>query len=91
MNNFMYTVINADVPVKHVGESIQIYANFVITRAVVTGPNAHIVVSALISVQCVMQRSDIRAICQVIEEYIVVTAFIPVHRVIRHLLQRAIS
>jgi hypothetical protein len=58
MNNFMYTVVNADIPVIYIGVSIHIHVKCPIGHSV----NRYIAVSALVIVMCVIRHSVTRAI-----------------------------
>jgi hypothetical protein len=66
MNNFMYTVLNAEIPVIYKGVSVHIYVKSVIrnsvNRAVLQDINAYIVVNVLIRVMCVVRHSVKRAL-----------------------------
>jgi hypothetical protein len=66
MNNFMYTVLNADIPVTYIGASIHIHVEFVtrisVIRAVLLDINTFIVVNALMPVKCVIKHSVNRAV-----------------------------
>jgi len=66
MNNFMHTVMNADIPVIYRGVSNHIHVKCVIrlsvTGAVLLLINAYIVVIAHIHVRCVMGFSLTRTI-----------------------------
>ena len=94
MNNFMYTVLNADIPVIYTGVSIVIHVKCVIRRSVIRVVletiNACILVSNLIPVKCVISHSLTRAILKDINEYIVVSDLIPVKCVLRHSVVRAV-
>jgi hypothetical protein len=61
MNNFTYTVRNADIPVIYIGVSICIHVKYVIGHSVkrenLKDINAYIVVSTLMFVMCVIRHS----------------------------------
>jgi hypothetical protein len=66
MNNFMFTVLNADIPAIYVVVSVHIYVHCVIRvsvkRAALEHINAYIVVSAVMPVQCVIRHSIDRTV-----------------------------
>ena len=66
MNNFIYTVLNADIPVLYIGVSGHIHVNCVIRHSVNSAVcyhiNAYIMVSALLRVMCVIKHSVVRAV-----------------------------
>jgi hypothetical protein len=61
MNNSMYTVLNADIPVINVGVSVHVHVKVVIRhsvkRAICQRIKAYIVLSAFMFVMCVMRHS----------------------------------
>ena len=61
MNNFTYTVRNADIPVIYIGVSVCIHMKYVIGHSVkrenLKNINTYIVVSALMFVLCVARHS----------------------------------
>jgi len=88
MNNCMYLVLNAEIPVIYIGVSVRIYVKCVVRhsvkRAVLQNINAYIMVNAPILVMYVTRHSVKEVIEQYISAYIVVSALICVKFVIRH-------
>jgi len=94
MNNFMYTVLNADIPLICTGVSIVIHVKCVIRRSVIRvvleNINACTLVSALTPVKCVIKHSVDSYICEDINACILVSDLIPVKCVQRHTAIRAV-
>ena len=94
MNSFMYTVLNADIPVIYIGVSDHMFVKCVIRhsvyRAILQDINERMVVSTLMFVKCVIRHSVDRAILQDINEHIVVSALMFVKCVVGHSVNRAV-